>query len=1460
MKKKSLIIASLLGAAGLIATATAVTIVASNNVVKVQEANYEKLDESTEAEDDIFSDGLSSLIVNRGVKKASTLTGSITAPVIGRQYCYDSSTGTVSIRFYAAITDSDLDAVWTRTLYDKTGAESSYLPKGTKTSTIAYSTLVYKDSTNVTQTLAASAVQAEDGTYPYTCFVLYTLKNIPVSTLENYTIDAYVTVSNSEKSVVTKTGSVTVSSSADMDSYTLDLDMNNTYQGSNTSAGNGQYINGKVKTIYSTSDTELDTSNVIARLNSSTVTPTFSGFTAATEGTQTITVSHLNAASTYEVYVLDSKCAYKNSDGAYVVTVNPSYTGTVGTVNGTSGNMFTTISSALEFLQNSTFVDQSANKILNIAAGYYYEKLEITTPNLTINGSGTLAKGTYASDENYNADNYAAATIIEFDALYGTTDSDSFTHTTDSTQTVAIRETATNCKINGVTISNKWNCQEYFTAQSATSAVHIALALLCQADQLVMTNCALLGYQDTLELMKGRQYFNSCYISGATDFIFGTNNTTLFNACTIHSIYTGSDTNGGYINAFKGCSSGSSDYVNYGAIYSGCTFEADTDVKSGTVAIARPWGNYSAVAVIGSTIGGHVSTAAYTSGATSGARYVDMNSTPTTETVKFVEYGNTGDGAISSAVTGCTILSSTDAANYYDYSVIYAKTNGGVSYSLAWDPVNGLETDNNIYYFFNGGSSDTGTSYTFDTSTTVQGNSTTLGALTIDATSGKFAYNGSNSCQMNTGTVLSIEVAAGTTITLNAYSGYANYTVVGSADNVTMIANADTAYYYFDTAQTVSITAISQCYMISMIVNSTNQTSTATYTGVSLSSSSQDFYTGDTLDISGIKAYAVYSTGYKIDVTSSCTIDSSAVDMSTAGSYTVTYTYGETVSNLTVTVTDDVVESIAVSGQKTTYAVGADFDSTMTVKATYTSSTVVTLDSSDYTIDTSEVDLTTAGTYPVTIIYKDNTSITTSYNITVSNGEYTITFVDGSTTVSTCVGSSGTAITYPTAPDKDGYQFVRFYADSEFTTVYDETYIGEENVTVYLCYMQLNVSGVTYVSTASELVSAISSNSNIYLTADIDMTDAGYSGRTSNFTGSVYGFDYSISNWTVSNAAASTSFFGKTYAGTLKNIVFSNCSITTDANYVSILTSGSYASETIANITFNNCSVSNYSSTAANCYSGLIAGAGNLGAHNNVSDLTVTNITVNNSYVSAGQYSGGLFGYLNKGNIIVDGLYGDITFNSVGSNAKNSGGIIGWAKNYTFTLQNADVTLTVVGVDGTSQNLGGVIGGIQYNSAATGVVITDSTLNIVMTDVNKVAGGIVGMHYASSTLTISNTEIAFNISASGESIGGVAGRSAGSISLSSVTLSGTITASYRSGGVCGYLSDASATLTASDVTIGTLTITNSDANNSANTVYGASSATETPNVSGVSYDSTKVTITRGGTAVTSLQGTDTASA
>ena len=60
---------------------------------------------------------------------------------------------------------------------------------------------------------------------------------------------------------------------------------------------------------------------------------------------------------------------------------------------------------------------------------------------------------------------------------------------------------------------------------------------------------------------------------------------------------------------------------------------------------------------------------------------------PTDSTVKFVEYNNTGAGAITTAVSGMKLLSSTEAANYSNLSVVFGTTNGKVSYSSTWTPV-----------------------------------------------------------------------------------------------------------------------------------------------------------------------------------------------------------------------------------------------------------------------------------------------------------------------------------------------------------------------------------------------------------------------------------------------------------------------------------------------------------------------------------------------------------------------------------------------------------------------------------------------------------------------------------------------------------------------------------------------------------------------------------------------------
>ena len=1035
MKKKRLILASILGATALFAGATATTVIISNNSIKTQEAVLDKIEESTLAEDDLFSNGLTSLVVNKEVKKRD-FNQKIVSPRIGRQYAYDSVNNTVSIRFYAAITSLDVDAVWTRTLYNSDGTVNSALSTGTKKSTVAYSALSYTNGDS-TATLSATDVEDENGNHPYHYFVIYTLKNIPIATYGTCTIDANVELSNDSYVEVSKTGSVETNSTAEMSSYTMDLSMDNTYQGSNTTAGNQTYINGKVKTIYSMSDTAIDTSNLEATLyknnvaepTSSTTTTlsfkddtanassnyfvytgaenediydfddhklvigdmftllassknivtdngywlkfntggkvlfsltssakmsisfyqdnnnvkvtvdgetisigsdgyyslpkgdvvieatsngylgkiiveqkdlvTVSGFNAGVAGKQTVTARYKNAVSTYDVYVVESS-AYQDADSNYVVTVDKSYTGTIGAyTDDGKGNMFNTISQALEFLQNTSFVPKAGNKILNIGAGYYNEKLEITTPNLTINGSGTLAKGTYSSDANYNASDYAAATIIEYDSLYGVTGVNGFTHTTDSTQTVAIRESATNCTINGVTISNKWNCKAYFDAQNVTSE-HRALALLVQSDQLVMNNCALLGYQDTVEFFKGRQYLSECYISGTTDYIFGTNNTTLFDTCEIHSIYNGS-TDGGFINAFKGCSAGAADYVEYGAVYYKCDFTADSAITSSNTSIARSWDVYSTVAVIECSLGSHISTVEYTSGTTKNQRYVAwtnqgvVTSEPTTSTVRYYEYGNTGDGKITATRTDVTMLEESIAANYHDYSVIFGKTNGKVTYDKAWNPISGTVENAGAYYYFDATEDDSSISHLWRETSSGAVN-TTFDGLTINVSKCKYNSDQNGYTELQAGTI-SFNVTANSLVTIKTGFGAGTaYSISGSIETTSIYpSSTGTVSYFFEEAQTVTMTITGKVYILQLSIESNSSKPIVSCSSISVSGNPQnELELNAELDLSNLQVKSNNSNGtYNYLSSNEYEIDTTQVNPQIAGTYVVTVTYND---------------------------------------------------------------------------------------------------------------------------------------------------------------------------------------------------------------------------------------------------------------------------------------------------------------------------------------------------------------------------------------------------------------------------------------------------------------------------------------------------------------------------------------------------------------------------------------
>jgi pectinesterase len=79
---------------------------------------------------------------------------------------------------------------------------------------------------------------------------------------------------------------------------------------------------------------------------------------------------------------------------------------------------------------------------------------------------------------------------------------------------------------------------ENLTFENSAGAVGQALAIRVDGDRTTFRNCRFLGWQDTILLNRGRQYFENCYIAGHVDFIFGAA-TAWFENCHINCLGTG---------------------------------------------------------------------------------------------------------------------------------------------------------------------------------------------------------------------------------------------------------------------------------------------------------------------------------------------------------------------------------------------------------------------------------------------------------------------------------------------------------------------------------------------------------------------------------------------------------------------------------------------------------------------------------------------------------------------------------------------------------------------------------------------------------------------------------------------------------------------------------------------------------------------------------------------------------
>lgn len=349
------------------------------------------------------------------------------------------------------------------------------------------------------------------------------------------------------------------------------------------------------------------------------------------EGNYVVNVETNFGNTTFMTYVI--KETPKIINNTISVKVDQNYTGIVGKLDENNNHMFTTLNTAIEFLTTAEGIIDDVNKVIYVASGIYNEKVDVDIPNVTLIGENALD------------------TIITFDAANGLQDPRGTFFGTDGSSTFGVRSTATNFQAKNITFESYYNTLERYNALKAQTTGTQALAIIIQADRSSFYNCRFTGFQDTVEMLgSGRQYFYNCYISGATDYIFGTNSSAMFENCEIHSISNGQSSNGGYICAPKGLNKGG-DYTAFGYIFNNCRFTGDANITQNTTALARPWDDGATITIMNSVMDKHISTLPF-NGTTQGRRYVaGLNGDWTADTAILREYNNTGIGSVNESQT-----------------------------------------------------------------------------------------------------------------------------------------------------------------------------------------------------------------------------------------------------------------------------------------------------------------------------------------------------------------------------------------------------------------------------------------------------------------------------------------------------------------------------------------------------------------------------------------------------------------------------------------------------------------------------------------------------------------------------------------------------------------------------------------------------------------------------------------
>lgn len=160
-----------------------------------------------------------------------------------------------------------------------------------------------------------------------------------------------------------------------------------------------------------------------------------------------------------------------------------------------------------------------------------------------------------------------------------------------------------------------------------------ALALRIDGDRAVVTRSRLLGWQDTLMLNNGRDYFKDSYIEGRVDFIYGSA-TAVFDHCEIKS------KNGGYVTAAS-----TPPDRPYGLVFLNSRLTSDptpwTDPSGASsratplAYLGRPWRPYGSVIFVNTDMDVHIRPEGWDNWGNPGNE----------KTARYAEYNSSGPGA-----------------------------------------------------------------------------------------------------------------------------------------------------------------------------------------------------------------------------------------------------------------------------------------------------------------------------------------------------------------------------------------------------------------------------------------------------------------------------------------------------------------------------------------------------------------------------------------------------------------------------------------------------------------------------------------------------------------------------------------------------------------------------------------------------------------------------------------------